>query len=86
MGCTEGKRGRRTGKMGKRYEDQREDQGETYMTDQERPGAPPGTCLPWDEKKKDIPQITGDEDLVRRVWEDTDGLAYVYIWQCLLSF
>ena len=22
----------------------------------------------------------------RKIWEDTDSLAYVYIWQCLLSF
>jgi hypothetical protein len=47
---------------------------------------PPGTCVPWEEKVKEFPQITGDKELVQRIWEDVDGLGYVYIWQCLLSF
>jgi hypothetical protein len=47
---------------------------------------PPGTCLPWEEKRKEIPKIQGDEPLVKRVWEDVDGLGYMYIWQILLSF
>ena len=47
---------------------------------------PPGTVIPWPEKKKELPPITADEPLVKKVWEDVDGLAYVYIWQMLLSF
>jgi hypothetical protein len=47
---------------------------------------PPGTCVPWDEKRKEIPSLAGDENLVRRVWEETDALGYMYIWQVLLSF
>jgi hypothetical protein len=47
---------------------------------------PPGTCLPWDEKLRELPPITGDPDLIRRVWEQTDALGYTFIWQCLLSF
>jgi hypothetical protein len=47
---------------------------------------PPGTCLPWAEKVKELPPITGDAELVRRVWEQTDALGNVFIWQCLLSF
>ncbi len=47
---------------------------------------PPGVCIPWEEKRKELPEITGDADLVKRVWEDIDALGYVYIWQCLLSF
>jgi hypothetical protein len=46
----------------------------------------PGVCIPWQEKMKELPEIKGDAELVRRVWEDTDALAYVYIWQCLESF
>ena len=46
----------------------------------------PGVCIPWQEKIKELPQIRGDEQLIRKVWEDVDALAYVYIWQCLLSF
>ncbi len=46
----------------------------------------PGVCIPWAEKLAELPEITGDADLVRRVWEDIDSLAYVYIWHCLVSF
>jgi hypothetical protein len=56
------------------------------MTDKQSEKRPPGTCVPWEEKRKEIPQITGDEKLVQRVWEDNDALGYMYIWQVLLSF
>ena len=46
----------------------------------------PGVCIPWDQKRRELSQITGDEELLRRVWEDIDELAYIYIWHCLLSF
>ena len=47
---------------------------------------PPGTCIPWEEKKTELPPITGDEQLVKNVWESVDGLAYTYIWQLVVSF
>jgi len=56
------------------------------MADKEKPTRPPGTCIPWDEKRKEFPKITGDEQLIKRIWENIDALGYVYIWQCLLSF
>jgi len=46
----------------------------------------PGVCIPWADKLKELPEITGDAGLVQRVWEDVDALAYVYIWQILVSF
>ncbi len=46
----------------------------------------PGVCVPWEEKVKEFPQICGDAELVKKVWENHDFLAYVYIWHCLLSF
>lgn len=46
----------------------------------------PGVCVPWEEKAAELPEITGDVDLVRRVWEEVDSLGYTFIWQCLLSF
>ena len=46
----------------------------------------PGVCVPWEEKLKEFPQVTGDKELVKRVWEDVDALGYMYIWQLLLSF
>ncbi|NUQ63647.1 MAG: hypothetical protein HUU20_14315 [Pirellulales bacterium] len=44
----------------------------------------PGVCLPWHEQS--IPQMGGDRDLCRRVWEGVDGMANMFIWQILLSF
>ncbi len=46
----------------------------------------PGVCIPWEEKLKELPQLTGDAELVKKIWEDFDALGYVYIWQVLLSF
>jgi len=46
----------------------------------------PGACIPWQEKLKELPEMTGDKELARKVWEDIDSLGYTYIWHCLLSF
>ena len=46
----------------------------------------PGICIPWEEKRKEIPEVLGDEALVKKVWEDNEVLPYIYIWHCLLSF
>jgi hypothetical protein len=55
------------------------------------PQAPPaplpaGVCTPFDEVARQWPAIRGDAQLVQRVHEDIDALAYTFIWQCLLSF
>ncbi len=60
--------------------------GVYQMAKQKKPERKPGVCIPWEEKLKELPEISGDKELVRKVWEDIDGLGYVYIWQCLLSF
>jgi len=52
----------------------------------EKTKRPPGVCVPWEEKRKELPRISGDEQLMKQVWENIDSLGYVYIWQCLLSF
>jgi len=46
----------------------------------------PGQCYPWTKKRAEIPDINGDEELCRRVWEGVDGLGNMFIWQMLLSF
>ena len=51
-----------------------------------QPKVRPGTCIPWSEKLKEIPNISGNRDLVKDIWEDLEGLGYTFIWQCLLSF
>lgn len=46
----------------------------------------PGVCCPWAAKVRELPPIQGDEGLARKVWEDIEGLGYLYIWHLLLSF
>ncbi len=46
----------------------------------------PGVCISWDEHRKRLPALPGDEGVVRQVWEHIDGLADTFIWQVLLSF
>jgi hypothetical protein len=56
------------------------------MSDIKQPKIAPGTCIPWEEKLKELPDIQGDPDLFKKVWNDNEALAYMYIWQVLLSF
>jgi uroporphyrinogen-III decarboxylase len=56
------------------------------MNGRPAPLIPPGVCFPWEDKAKELPEITGDKDLVRKVWNDIEALANTYIWQVLLSF
>jgi hypothetical protein len=56
------------------------------MNEQDEPKRPPGTVVTWEEKRQEIPKITGDEELIKRIWQDCDAMAYMYIWQVLLSF
>jgi uroporphyrinogen-III decarboxylase len=58
----------------------------TGMAGRPTPRVKPGVCFPWEEKAKELPEIAGDKDLVRKVWENVDALGTVYIWQLLLSF
>ncbi len=56
------------------------------MSEIKQPKIKPGVCIPWEEKRKELPNITGDEEIFKRIWEDNEALAYMYIWQVLLSF
>jgi hypothetical protein len=51
-----------------------------------QPRPRPGTCFPWEERAKELPEITGNPDLVRKIWEDIDSFGNMFIWQLLLSF
>jgi hypothetical protein len=50
------------------------------------PKARPGICFPFEEKLKEMPPILGDAEIVRRIWDEQEGLAYLFIWHILLSF
>jgi len=56
------------------------------MAKQKKTERKPGVCIPWEEKLKELPELSGDKELIKKIWEDIDTLGYVYIWQCLLSF
>ena len=56
------------------------------MTNHMKSKVKPGLCIPWEEKRKEIPLITGSEPLVKQIWEDVDAFGNMFIWQCLLSF
>jgi hypothetical protein len=49
-------------------------------------GPPPGICIPWETRKPELGPISGDEGIVKRIWENLEGFAYTYIWHCLVSF
>ncbi len=52
-------------------------------------GAPkvrPGVCRRFEEKMQELPPLPGDPEIVRGVWENLEGLAYLYIWHLVLSF
>ena len=51
-----------------------------------QPKVKPGVCIPWEDKRKELPAVSGDKQLVQKVWENNESLAYTYIWHCLLSF
>ena len=46
----------------------------------------PGVCIPWEQKRQELPDITGDPQICQDVWENLDALGNMYIWQLLLSF
>jgi len=56
------------------------------MAGRPQPRVRPGVCLPWEQRAKELPEISGDRELIRRVWEDIDAFGNMYIWQLLLSF
>jgi hypothetical protein len=56
------------------------------MSEQDKPKVAPGECVPWEQFEQELPEIQGNEQLVRRIHQDIDALANTYIWQCLLSF
>ena len=56
------------------------------MSNEQTSGPAPGSCIPWEEKRKEFAKICGDEELVKQIWESNDALGYMYIWHCLLSF
>ena len=49
-------------------------------------GRKAGVCIPWEEKRKELPPVISHPELVERIWEQLDAFGYLYIWHCLESF
>ena len=43
----------------------------------------PGVCVPWEEKRAELPPFQVDEALARRTWERVDSLGYSFCWVSL---
>ncbi|MDR3110427.1 MAG: hypothetical protein LBU65_12215 [Planctomycetaceae bacterium] len=56
------------------------------MTDNNQTNTPPGVCVSWEEARKQLGTIQGNEEQIKQTWEQNDAEAYDYYWQCLLSF
>ncbi len=41
---------------------------------------PPGVCVPWEEKAKELGEIKGDPEIIKNEWTKLDALTYVYLW------
>jgi hypothetical protein len=51
------------------------------MTEKEKKFVPgPGTCVPWEVKKEELGEIPGNEEIVKKNWENLDSFAYNFIW------
>jgi len=40
----------------------------------------PPVIFSWEEKKKEYEKILGDEEIVKRMWEEFDMLTYMFVW------
>ena len=41
---------------------------------------PPGTCIPWSEKRNDFDRFIVDEKRVKEMWEKIDSQGYSFCW------
>lgn len=39
-----------------------------------------GTCVPWDVRKEELGELPGNEETVKKYWEQLDAFAYAFIW------
>ncbi len=56
------------------------------MNEEHKNSLRPGVCIPWEERRKEYEQMMGNEDIVKKAYEDLDLLAYLYIWFVLIQF
>ena len=47
---------------------------------------PAGTVMPWPDQRREMGEMTGDEQLVQGTWEEIDAWTYAFLWHCVVSF
>ncbi len=57
-----------------------------HMEKLRTPGAKPGVCIPWEDKRRELPGIPGSEELVQRIWEEMEAGPYTFMWHWVASF
>jgi hypothetical protein len=40
----------------------------------------PNTCVPWEVKKEEFGEFPGNEEVVKKEWENLESFAYNFIW------
>jgi hypothetical protein len=43
-----------------------------------------GMVTPWEVKFAELGGLQGEEDLIRRPWENLEKLAYSWVWQWVM--
>lgn len=43
----------------------------------------PGVCIPWEQKRSELPNIAEREELARQTWEAVDRMGYGFCWVSL---
>jgi ATP-dependent Lon protease len=43
----------------------------------------PGELIPWDKKKKEYLEITGNEKILEKTWKEIEKIGNRFIWFCL---
>jgi hypothetical protein len=44
----------------------------------------PGVCIPWEQKRIELPNIPANEELAQKTWEEVDALGYSFCWTNLI--
>ncbi len=61
---------------------------ESHVSQMPSPGPaarPPGSVVPWEKKRLELGELSGDLQLLQDVWNNVDSLAHTYIWHMLLG-
>ena len=56
------------------------------MNLKEKENLNPGELIPWNIRKEEYSQILGNEDIIKKEWDEIESLANRFIWAILTDF